>query len=68
MPRNLRAYQARVPLGGRAQEAGLTAAMIITAAGGKPPAGLSIQEMQSLLTASSRKMFSVAGHANIDVQ
>jgi hypothetical protein len=62
------AYLAQVLPASRAEKAGLTAGMIITAVGGKPLAGLSMQEMQRLLTGPSRKTFSIAGHANIDVR
>lgn len=62
------AYLAQILPGSRAEKAGLTAGMIITAVGGKSLAGLSMQQMQGLLTGPSRKTFSIAGHANVDVQ
>ena len=62
------AYLAQILPGSRAEKAGLTAGMIITAVGGKPLAGLSMQQMQALLTGPVRKTFSIAGHANVEVQ
>lgn len=62
------AYLAQILPGSRAEKAGLTAGMIITAVGSKPLAGLSMQQMQGLLTGPSRKTFSIAGHANVDVE